>query len=39
MYYCKTRYYVPLWGRWLNADSPYCLDQFNILENNLFTYC
>ena len=38
MHYCKTRYYVPLWGRWLNADSPYCLDQFNILENNLFTY-
>lgn len=22
MYYCKSRYYVPEWGRWLNIDSP-----------------
>ena len=21
MYYCKSRYYVPEWCRWLNADS------------------
>ena len=26
MYYCKTRYYVPSWGRWLNADSTKYLD-------------
>lgn len=39
MYYCKTRYYVPLWGRWLNADSPYnlSLDEFN--GANYYSYC
>ena len=39
MYYCKTRYYVPLWGRWLNADSPYnlSLDEFNGV--NCYSYC
>lgn len=39
MYYCKTRYYVPLWGRWLNADSPYNLsfDKFDGL--NYYSYC
>ena len=39
MYYCKTRYYVPLWGRWLNADSPYnlSLDKFN--GTNYYAYC
>ena len=21
MYYCKLRFYVPLWHRWLNSDS------------------
>lgn len=38
MYYCKTRYYVPLWGRWLNADSP---TQIKLLNNNinLYSYC
>ena len=39
MYYCKTRYYVPLWGRWLNADSPFFLDPHNIRNCNLFSYC
>ena len=38
MYYCKTRYYVPLWGRWLNADSP---TQTKLLNNNInvYAYC
>ena len=39
MYYCKTRYYVPLWGRWLNADSPAKIKPENITELNLFSYC
>ena len=39
MYYCKTRYYVPQWGRWLNSDSTKYLDfkQFN--KSNLYAYC
>lgn len=39
MYYCKTRYYVPLWGRWLNADSSSQIKPENIVELNLFNYC
>lgn len=39
MYYCKTRYYVPQWGRWLSADSPSELKPENITELNLFCYC
>lgn len=39
MYYCKTRYYVPSWGRWLNADSPSQIKPENITELNLFSYC
>ena len=39
MYYCKTRYYVPLWGRWLNADSPYNLSYDKISGINLYGYC
>ena len=39
MYYCKTRYYVPSWGRWLNADSPAKIKPENITELNLFSYC
>ena len=39
MYYCKSRYYVPDWCRWLNADSAYYLDQFDINNNSLFSYC
>ncbi len=39
MYYCQSRYYVPEWGRWLNADSPAFLD-FNSLNGmNLYAYC
>ncbi|MDE7263769.1 MAG: hypothetical protein K2N64_03830, partial [Anaeroplasmataceae bacterium] len=39
MYYCKSRYYVPEWCRWLNADSTSYLNYKNINEMNLFAYC
>ncbi|MCM1197222.1 MAG: hypothetical protein NC310_09180, partial [Roseburia sp.] len=38
MYYCKSRYYVPEWCRWLNADNNY-LDLENVSSMNLFSYC
>jgi len=39
MYYCKSRYYVPSWKRWLNADSPRYLNYGSSNYLNLFTYC
>ncbi len=39
MYYCKTRYYVPAWCRWLNADSIEYLDPSSINGMNLYAYC
>lgn len=39
MYYCKKRYYVLEWCRWLNTDSPLFLDFNNIQSTNLFSYC
>ncbi|MDE5856345.1 MAG: RHS repeat-associated core domain-containing protein [Anaeroplasmataceae bacterium] len=39
MYYCQSRYYVPEWCRWLNADNASYLDPQNIHELNLFAYC
>lgn len=39
MYYCKTRYCVPSWCRWLNADNSSELKLENITELNLFSYC
>ncbi len=39
MYYCKSRYYVPAWCRWLNADSYSCLNFEDINQSNLFVYC
>ena len=40
MYYCHTRYYVPEWGRWLNADNPGYLQSYTITSGlNLFIYC
>lgn len=39
MYYCKSRYYVPEWGRWLNADNADYLDYEDFGKSNLFTYC
>ena len=38
-YYCKSRYYVPDWCRWLNADSPAYLKPYSATGNNLFVYC
>ena len=39
MYYCKARYYVPLWKRWLTPDNPKYLDENDINNLNLFAYC
>lgn len=39
MYYCKSRYYVPEWGRWLNTDNPDYLSLGEINGCNLFAYC
>lgn len=39
MYYCKTHYYIPLWGRWLNADSTKYLEFKQLNRCNLFLYC
>ena len=39
MYYCHTRYYVPEWCRWLNADHPSFLQPESLQEMNLFAYC
>ena len=39
MYYCKARYYVPLWKRWLTPDNPAYLNYYNINNLNLFAYC
>lgn len=39
MYYCLSRYYVPTWRRWLNADNPLYVEFNNQTSVNLFTYC
>ena len=39
MYYCKSRYYVPEWCRWLNGDSIPYLDPSSVVGLNLFSYC
>ena len=39
MYYCHTRYYVPEWCRWLNADHPSFLQPESLQGMNLFAYC
>lgn len=39
MYYCHTRYYVPEWCRWLNADNACGLDLTSLCEQNLNAYC
>lgn len=39
MYYCKSRYYVPEWCRWLNGDHAAYLNPEDIDGLNLFTYC
>jgi RHS repeat-associated protein len=37
LYYCQQRYYNPMWGRWVSADSLF--DGRHILGNNLYAYC
>lgn len=39
MYYCKSRYYVPEWCRWLNTDNIGFLDVEDLDGMNLFAYC
>ncbi len=39
VYYCKSRYYVPEWGRFLTPDSFEYLDPTSIIGLNLFAYC
>ena len=39
MYYCKSRFYVPKWRRWLSSDSIDYLEHENITCLNLFAYC
>ena len=39
MYYCKSRFYVPKWRRWLIYDSVQYLDVENIGCANLYAYC
>ena len=39
MYYCKSRFYVPKWRRWLDNDSINYLEPQNITCLNLFAYC
>ena len=39
MYYCKSRYYVEYWLIWLNMDRIEYLDNTNIGNINLFSYC
>ena len=39
MYYCKSRYYVAYWLIWLNMDRIEYLDNTNIGNINLFSYC
>ncbi len=38
-FYCKSRYYVPQWCRWFNADQVEYIKTNNVLNTNLFAYC
>ena len=39
LYWCKSRYYNPEWGRWLSLDSTEYLDFSSINGLNLYAYC
>lgn len=39
MFYCHTRYYVPEWCRWLNADNIAYLRIDDLTQTSLFIYC
>ena len=38
LYYLQSRYYNPIWGRFLNADALVSTGQ-GVLGNNMFAYC
>lgn len=38
-FYCKSRYYLPEWQRWLNSDDPSYLALNSVKRVNLFVYC
>lgn len=38
-FYCKSRYYLPEWKRWLNSDDPKLLDPSSNNKMNLYCYC
>jgi RHS repeat-associated protein len=38
-YYCQSRYYVPIWCRWLSSDKVSYLDIESINGINLYMYC
>ena len=38
-YYLQTRYYNPIWGRFINADGEFSEVGGDILGYNLFAYC
>ncbi len=39
LYYCNTRYYNPLWCRWISPDTIDYLDYESINGLNLYAYC
>ena len=39
MYYCKSRFYIPIICRWLNADNATFLKKDDASKLNLFVYC
>ena len=39
MYYCKSRYYNPVLGRFISPDSIEYLDPSSINGMNLYAYC
>ncbi|MBQ9414101.1 MAG: hypothetical protein IJU16_03120 [Clostridia bacterium] len=38
LYYLQSRYYNPVWGRFINADK-YCTTGAYIIEGNMYAYC
>ena len=38
-FYCKSRYYLPEWKRWLNSDNYTMLEMADVNKLNLFSYC
>ena len=38
-FYCKSRYYLPEWKRWLNSDNFTMLEMADVNKLNLFSYC